>query len=67
MSSSGHGGGDDHLMKAFIAYIRDEKVDKKLTSGQESLISHKMAFIADKARLEGRVCLYQDFSSLNIN
>jgi predicted dehydrogenase len=50
---TGHGGGDEGLMAAFVRAARDGTGG--LTSARESLESHLMAFAADEARLEERV------------
>jgi hypothetical protein len=50
---TGHGGGDEGLMAAFVRASRGACTN--LTSAHESLESHLMAFAADKARLESRV------------
>jgi len=55
MSRSGHGGGDDGLMNAFVDLIKGRKSENSLTSGRASLESHLMAFAADKSRLESSV------------
>lgn len=51
---TGHGGGDEGVMRAFVRAVRGEDVEG-LTTARESLKSHLMAFAADRARLEGRV------------
>ena len=50
---SGHGGGDEGLMSAFVQAARDPA--QSLTTARESLESHLMAFAAEQARVEGRV------------
>ncbi len=50
---SGHFGGDDAIVKDFIAVIKGEK--EALTSAYESLESHLMALGAEKSRLEKKV------------
>lgn len=58
-SGSGHAGGDEGLMEAFVARLaarREGRVpEEALTSLAESLESHLMAFAAEEARREGRV------------
>ncbi len=51
--ASGHGGGDDGLMAAFVRTVRGEA--EPLTNGRASLESHLMAFAAEQARVEGSV------------
>ena len=47
----GHGGGDEGVMKAFIAAVRDRSGSS--TSAREALESHLLAFAAEKARVSG--------------
>jgi predicted dehydrogenase len=49
---TGHGGGDEGLIRAFVRAVRG---DREATSPRQALESHLMAFAADRARLEGRV------------
>ena len=53
LGASGHGGGDEGLMRAFVQALRDPSA--ALTTARESLESHLMAFAAEKARVEGVV------------
>ena len=53
LGASGHGGGDEGLMRAFVRALRDPSA--ALTTARESLESHLMAFAAEKARVEGIV------------
>jgi predicted dehydrogenase len=50
----GHGGGDDGLMRAFVAALRGERAGV-LTSAREALASHLMAFAAEQARVREEV------------
>jgi predicted dehydrogenase len=50
---SGHGGGDEGLMAAFVRAVRDRSA--ALTTARASLESHLMAFAAEQARVEGKV------------
>lgn len=50
----GHGGGDEALMASFVRSLRGE-TSQALTLARQSLESHRMAFAAEQARLEGRV------------
>ncbi len=50
----GHGGGDDGLMRAFVAALREGR-QEPLTSARASLESHLMAFAAEQARVGGVV------------
>jgi predicted dehydrogenase len=58
-SVTGHGGGDEGLMAAFVRAARGGSGG--LTSGRESLESHLMAFAADQARLETSVVVMDTF------
>lgn len=63
-SGSGHAGGDDGLMRAFVDRIRRRKQgedpDDMLTSVTESLESHLMAFAAEQSRVTGTVVTLED-------
>jgi predicted dehydrogenase len=48
----GHGGGDDGLMRAFVAALKGDRAAVR-TSARESVASHLMAFAAERSRLEG--------------
>jgi predicted dehydrogenase len=48
-----HGGGDEALVSAFIQNLRMGG-SQVLTLGRQALESHLLAFIAERARLEGR-------------
>ncbi len=50
---SGHGGGDHRLFGGFLAALRGDA--DPLTSARESLISHRMAFAADRSSASGEV------------
>jgi len=58
-AGSGHAGGDDGLMRAFVDHVRRRKAGERpaamLTSLAESLESHLMAFAAEEARTLGAV------------
>jgi predicted dehydrogenase len=51
---TGHGGGDDRLMAAFIKNAR-EKNQESLSEVNEALESHLMAFASDISRTEERI------------
>ncbi|MHA2363049.1 MAG: Gfo/Idh/MocA family protein [Candidatus Hodarchaeales archaeon] len=62
--SSGHGGGDLGILRAFVEQIRSPSsstTKTNFTSAQSSLESHLMAFAADKARLEKRLVSMDEF------
>ena len=49
--SSGHGGGDDGIMRAFVGVLKGTQ--PPLTSVDDALESHLLAFAAERARIEG--------------
>ena len=52
----GHGGGDRVMFIELIDYLLTGNKTKSLTSISESVISHEMAFAAEKSRVnEGKV------------
>jgi predicted dehydrogenase len=53
--TSGHGGGDQGLMKCFIAAIRNGDPSMILSGPDASLDSHLVVFAAEKARRSGTV------------
>ena len=53
--TSGHGGGDDGLMTAFIHRLRGDAAQAPLTDAHAALESHLLAFAAEEARVEGNV------------
>jgi hypothetical protein len=52
--ASGHGGGDEGIMAAFIRAARNPS-NATLTSARKSLESHLMAFAAEEARIKGTI------------
>lgn len=55
IANSGHGGGDDAIIKDFIQLVQSEGKKTSLTSADVSVQSHMMAFAAEKSRLEHKV------------
>jgi predicted dehydrogenase len=53
--TSGHGGGDYGLLEAFIKAVQYQDASFISSSLAVSMESHKMAFDAEKSRLEGRI------------
>ncbi len=49
--SSGHGGGDDGIMRAFVGVLNGKQ--PPFTSANDALESHLLAFAAERARIEG--------------
>lgn len=52
---SGHGGGDEGIIRDFLALIKNGKVDEDYTTGRISLTSHAMSLISEEARLAEKV------------
>ncbi|GAA4017908.1 Gfo/Idh/MocA family oxidoreductase [Deinococcus rubellus] len=52
---SGHGGGDDGLMAAFLEAVQRDDPSLILSGPQETLESHLMVFAAERARETGQV------------
>jgi predicted dehydrogenase len=50
---SGHSGGDEGLMRAFIHSLQEGKVEAAYTTAQQALESHILAFAAEEARKTG--------------
>lgn len=51
----GHGGGDYRIMREFVRLVREEAVERVLTSAAVSVQSHLMAFAAEESRLSGKI------------
>lgn len=58
---SGHGGGDEGIMKDFIAYLNDEYQGNNMATIDISVKNHLIVFAAEKSRLEGKVIEMKDF------
>ncbi len=52
--SGGHGGGDDQLIRKFIAAVRANDPSQVATGTGVSLASHRIAFAAEQSRRENR-------------
>ena len=57
---AGHGGGDAGLIEDFVSIVAGEPASKSVTSIQDSLTGHLIAFAADTSMLEGRVVTVGD-------
>jgi predicted dehydrogenase len=57
--SSGHGGGDEGIMRAFVAAVSEP--DTAMTTARESLESHLMSFAAEQARVDGTIIHMDDY------
>ncbi|MGA0846642.1 MAG: Gfo/Idh/MocA family protein [Luteolibacter sp.] len=54
-ASSGHGGGDTGLMRAFVAAVASGDRSLLYSGAEESLTSHRIVFAAERARIEKRI------------
>jgi len=55
-AGEGHGGGDNQLMREFVAHIRKGGYpDTAKRAAREALFSHMLAFAAEEARIERKV------------
>lgn len=52
--SSGHGGGDENIMRDFIKLINKDETAKGVTSADISVQSHIMSFAAEESRISGK-------------
>jgi predicted dehydrogenase len=59
-SQSGHSGGDEGCLHAFLDSI-SQKDEKELSNISNSFISHKLAFMAEKSRKENKIIHWDDF------
>ena len=61
---SGHGGGDNKMLEEFLTLVDNGGTNADVSSSIEnSVISHLMAFAAEKSRLEGgKPVLIEDLS-----
>ena len=48
-----HGGGDQAIVKDFIAMVKGEKVSICHTTLEDSMIGHRLIFLAEKSRERG--------------
>lgn len=60
-SDFGHNGGDYHLLNEFVKLLSDPDYTRPLTSIEDSLESHYMAFAAEEARKNNMVILMDEF------
>ncbi len=63
--ASGHGGGDDGLMRTFVRTLRGEPADHQ-TTARASLESHLMAFAAEQSRHSGQTVDMDAFRHLSL-
>jgi len=64
--SGGHGGGDGGIIADFVRLVREEGKAKGLTSAEESVQSHLMAFAAEHARLTRQVVHLSEFRGIYV-
>lgn len=58
----GHGGGDMGLLKDFLNLVREDGKSQGLTSANQSIQSHLMAFAAEQSRIEGNIVDLKGFA-----
>ncbi|UYM15622.1 Gfo/Idh/MocA family protein [Endozoicomonas euniceicola] len=58
-AAGGHAGGDEALMKAFVAAVANNDPSYILSGPDETMESHRMVFAAEQARRENRVISLQ--------
>lgn len=51
--SSGHSGGDEGMMRAFIYSLQEDKNEEAMRISKQALESHLLAFAAEEARVSG--------------
>jgi predicted dehydrogenase len=51
---SGHSGGDEGMMKAFVRSLQGGKKEEAMKTSKQALESHLLAFVAEEARFSGR-------------
>jgi predicted dehydrogenase len=52
---SGHGGGDAAMLAAFLDALRSGEPERFTSQGEASLVTHRVVFAAERARLSGTV------------
>lgn len=57
----GHGGGDEGIMRDFIAYLKGEYHGKSIANIDISCENHMIVFAAEQARLQKRVVNLEEF------
>ncbi len=59
---SGHGGGDEGIMKAFVTLVTSG-TNAEVASDRASIESHLLAFAAEESRLSGKTVDFRDFAA----
>lgn len=62
-SPAGHGGGDFGIMYDFVRLLQKDDMNESLTSIRESVLSHIIAFAAEKSRLEKKIIDLDEYKS----
>ncbi len=62
---TGHGGGDDGVLRDFIIYVRDNIKSTSITDAEISVASHVIALAAEESRVTEQVITYDDFYNRN--
>ena len=52
-NNTGHAGGDEGLVEDMVAYFRGEPCSNSITTLEDSVDSHYMAFAAEESRMLG--------------
>ena len=62
-TASGHGGGDEGIMAAFVESVRSDGSQAR-TTARQALESHLLAFAAERSRLESRFISASDLAEV---
>ncbi|WP_255283750.1 Gfo/Idh/MocA family oxidoreductase [Saccharomonospora azurea] len=65
-ADDGHGGGDQGLVDAFVEAVATGEVGHILSSGRESLATHRLVWAAEHARRSGTVVSVDDGSGSRV-
>ena len=60
LTESGHGGGDDGIMKAFVELV-EKGLHREVADVGQSVVAHLLAFAAETARTTGKTVEYDAF------
>jgi len=63
IATGSHGGGDPLLLKGFIDAVKSGNKGCNLTSAEQSLQSHLLAFAAEESRHSGQTVAFGDYKS----
>lgn len=59
--TSGHGGGDEGIMRDLVRYFGEGEKTKSISSFKTSYLNHLIAFAADESRLNGSVVDLEEY------